>query len=55
MTPRFWRKEIGKFDMSAVVDDGNNIAFRPLSEAMGAEVLGADLTAPLDDSVKSRL
>ena len=55
MPPRFWRKEIGKADMSAVVDDGNKITFRPLSEAIGAEVLGADLTAPLDDNVKSRL
>ena len=55
MMPRFWRKEIGKADMSAVVDDGNKITFRPLSEAIGAEVLGTDLTAPLDDSVKSRL
>ena len=41
--------------MSAVVDDENNIALRSLSEAIGAEVLGADLTAPLDDGAKSRL
>ena len=48
-------EEIGKTDMSAVVCRGNNIAFRPLSEAMGAEVFGADRTASLDDGVKLRL
>ncbi len=41
--------------MSAVVCGGNNIAFRPLSEAMGVEVFGADRAASLDDGVKLRL
>ena len=41
--------------MSAVVCGGNNIVFLPLSEAMGAEVFGADPTASLDDGVKLRL
>ena len=48
-------KEIGKTGMSAVVDDGNNITFWPLSEAIGFEVLEADLTAPLDNGVIFRL
>ena len=41
--------------MSAVVDDGNNITFWALSEAIESEVLEADLPAPLDDGVKFRL
>ena len=48
-------EKIGKTDMSAVVCGGNNIVALPLSEAMGAEVFGADPTASLDDGVKLRL
>ena len=41
--------------MSAVADDGHKFACRPLPEAIGYEVLSADLKALLDDGVKSRL
>ena len=46
---------ICKIDMSAFVDDGNNITVGALSEVIGYVVFDADLTAPLDDSVQSRL
>ena len=41
--------------MSAVADDGHKFACRPLSEAIGSEVLSADLKALLGDGVRSRL
>ena len=41
--------------MVAAVGDASEIGFRRLSGAIGAEVLGVDLTSPLDDDVQSQL